>query len=372
MRIEEFAVEEAWWGDAADGFAGRVENEFAWKVSAEELKARNWNLDCKNPHVGETVSHDPEELLREYAGMQAEIAALRDQLKGVLAEALERDAMSRLVTDHLPLLVGAPNGVKKLRELILELAVRGKLVAQNLDDEPADELLTRIAIKKSRLVIAGIVNKPKPSKNISNQELPFQLPKSWAWTRLGNLTELVTSGSRDWAKYYSESGAIFVRMGNLSKQSYELRLNNVQRVFPPKYEEGGRTKLEAGDLLISITGEVGLLGLVPENFGEAYINQHVSLVRFVLEARSRYFPEFLRSPFAYAQYEAPQRGVKNSFRLGDISELMVPVPPLAEQVRIVAKVDELMILCDQLKASLAQSQNLAEILAEALVKRATL
>ena len=92
MRIEEFAVEEAWWGDAADGFAGRVENEFAWKVSAEELKARNWNLDCKNPHVGETVSHDPEELLREYAGMQAEIAALRDQLKGVLAEALERDA----------------------------------------------------------------------------------------------------------------------------------------------------------------------------------------------------------------------------------------------------------------------------------------
>jgi type I restriction enzyme M protein len=92
MRVEEFAVEQAWWGSETDGFASRVENEFAWKVSVAELQARNWNLDCKNPHVGEQVSHDPEELLREYARVQAEVAGLRDQLKAVLAEALERGA----------------------------------------------------------------------------------------------------------------------------------------------------------------------------------------------------------------------------------------------------------------------------------------
>jgi type I restriction enzyme M protein len=90
MRIEEFAVEEAWWGSEADGFAARVENEFAWKVSLDELKARNWNLDCKNPHVGEQISHDPDQLLRDYAQLQGEISGLRDQLKAVLAEALER------------------------------------------------------------------------------------------------------------------------------------------------------------------------------------------------------------------------------------------------------------------------------------------
>jgi type I restriction enzyme M protein len=90
MRIEEFAVEEAWWGNEADGFAARVENEFAWKVSLDEIKARNWNLDCKNPHVGEQISHDPDELLRNYAALQGEIGELRDQLKSVLAEALER------------------------------------------------------------------------------------------------------------------------------------------------------------------------------------------------------------------------------------------------------------------------------------------
>jgi type I restriction enzyme M protein len=92
MRIEEFTAEQAWWGSESNGFAARVENEFAWEVGVEELQARNWNLDCKNPHVGEQVSHDPEELLRDYALMQGEIADLRDQLKAVLAEALERRA----------------------------------------------------------------------------------------------------------------------------------------------------------------------------------------------------------------------------------------------------------------------------------------
>ena len=92
MRIEEFAVEEAWWGNEADSFASREENEFAWKVSLDELKARNWNLDCKNPHIGEQISHDPDELLRKYASLQDEISDLRDQLKAVLAEALERKA----------------------------------------------------------------------------------------------------------------------------------------------------------------------------------------------------------------------------------------------------------------------------------------
>jgi len=90
MRVEEFAVEEAWWGSETDGFAARVENEFAWKVRVEDLQSRNWNLDCKNPHIGEQISHDPNELLHNYATLQSEISDLRDQLKAVLADALAR------------------------------------------------------------------------------------------------------------------------------------------------------------------------------------------------------------------------------------------------------------------------------------------
>ena len=88
MKFEEFAAEQAWWGDEADGFAARVENEQAWRVSIDDIIARNFNLDIKNPHVGEQISHDPDELLARYAQEQAEIQQLRDQLKSILATAL--------------------------------------------------------------------------------------------------------------------------------------------------------------------------------------------------------------------------------------------------------------------------------------------
>ncbi|GGM80424.1 restriction endonuclease EcoEI subunit M [Shewanella xiamenensis] len=92
MKFEEFEAEIAWWGDEADGFAARVENEQAWKVSIDTIIERNFNLDIKNPHVGEQISHDPDELLARYATEQAEIQTLRDQLKAILGDALGKGA----------------------------------------------------------------------------------------------------------------------------------------------------------------------------------------------------------------------------------------------------------------------------------------
>ena len=88
MRFEEFQTEIDWWGNEADGFAARVETEYAWKVPIDDIKARNYNLDIKNPHVGEETSYDPDELLQKYAKQQQEISGLREQLKQILAEAL--------------------------------------------------------------------------------------------------------------------------------------------------------------------------------------------------------------------------------------------------------------------------------------------
>lgn len=88
MKFEEFQTEIDWWGEEADGFAKRVETEQAWQVSINEVIERNFNLDIKNPHIGEVISHDPEELLADYSKQQADIQALRDQLKGILSTAL--------------------------------------------------------------------------------------------------------------------------------------------------------------------------------------------------------------------------------------------------------------------------------------------
>lgn len=258
-------------------------------------------------------------------------------------------------------------GISKLRELILELAVRGKLVPQDPNDEPASILLERIQKEKARLIAEGKIKKQKALPNIKEQERPFDLPSGWCWARLQSISELITSGSRGWAQYYSEQGAKFITMSNLSSGSYSLRLDSLRFVTPPSNSEGQRTRLLAGDIVVSITGDVGNLGLIPEGFGEAYINQHSSLVRLCSFLKGRFLPEYLRSPVAKVQFDAPQRGVKNSFRLSDLASLVVALPPLKEQHRIVAKVDELMALCDQLEQQTEQQLDAHQQLVETLL-----
>ena len=159
-------------------------------------------------------------------------------------------------------------------------------------------------------------------------------------------------------------------MGNLSKNSYQLRMNKIRYVQPPKNSEGARTRLEENDLLISITGDVGNLGLIPQGFGEAYINQHTCMLRYMPECQNRYFYEFMRSPLAKKQYSEPQRGIKNSFRLGDVGEMIIPLPPFQEQKAIIAKVEKLLAVCDQLETQITDNQYHAEQLMQAVLKEA--
>jgi type I restriction enzyme, S subunit len=260
---------------------------------------------------------------------------------------------------HYERIADGPDAVRRLRGCILDLATRGKLTEQRTMAETAQALIARLGLRVDSAAVERFASSP----------LAFDLPRGWSWVNLGSVTELITSGSRDWAQHYSDQGAIFVRMGNLSKDSYALRLDSIQRVQAPESGEGRRTRLEAGDLLVSITGDVGMLGLIPEGFGEAYINQHTCLVRFLPELRGRYFPEVLRSSLARVQFNAPQRGIKNSFRLGDVGEMFVPLPPIEEQQRIVAKVDGLMALCDRLEAARAEREAARDRLTAATLAR---
>lgn len=276
------------------------------------------------------------------------------------------------IAAHFDTLFTTEASIEALKQTLLQLAVMGKLVAQDANDEPASELLKRIVAEKAKLVAEGEVKKDKLVAPISKNEKPFELPPNWEWIRVATVSKMITSGSRDWAQYISDEGAKFITMGNLSRGNYELRLDNIRFVNPPKTGEGSRTKLEAHDLLCSITGEVGNLGRIPENFGEAYINQHTCLLRFLPQCKNRYFPEALRSPLASMQFNAPQRGIKNSFRLGDLSEMVIPLPPLAEQHRIVVRIDELMELCDQLISCITDANHRQKKLAEVLVANAVM
>lgn len=258
-----------------------------------------------------------------------------------------------------------------LRKSILQQAVEGKLCEQNPTDEPASVLLEKIKNEKEMLIIQKKSKKQKvQQKSITEEEQPYNLPKGWEWCRLGEVTTLITSGSRDWAKYYSTTGAKFIRMGNLSRGSYSLRMDSIQYVSPPKDGEGNRTRLEADDMLLSITGEVGLLGLIPHDFGEAYINQHTALLRFSQPFIIKYYAYIMLSNLCQKQFNAPQRGIKNSFRLSDIESITIPLPPLAEQQRIVEKLDKLMVLCDELEKEVIDAKEYASQLMEAVLQQA--
>lgn len=235
-----------------------------------------------------------------------------------------------------------------MKKSILQQAIQGKLVEQRAEEGTAQELYAQIQAEKQRLIKEGKLKKEKPLPEITEDEKPFEIPEGWMWVRLGTLTEMITSGSRDWAKYYSETGDIFLRMGNLSKNSFDLRLDKIQRVTIPGNTEGKRTSLQAGDLLFSITGDVGMLGLIPPNFGVAYINQHTAMLRFMEKERNRYIPYLLLTDYAQKFYNGNQHGIKNSFRLDSIAWLPVPLPPLIEQKRIVDRLEELLPLCERL------------------------
>ena len=243
----------------------------------------------------------------------------------------------------------------QLKKSILQYAIQGKLVPQDPADEPASALLERIRAEKEQLVKEGKIKRDKHESVIFRRdnsyyekvdgierciddELPFEIPESWGWCRLKSLTENITSGSRDWAKYYSTTGAAFLRMGNLSKNSFDLRLEHIQRVTIPSKAEGTRTSLQSGDLLFSITGDVGMLGLIPDGFEKAYINQHTAMIRFLPEMRNKYIPYLLLTDYAQKFYNANQHGIKNSFRLDSIGELLVSIPPEKELFRILQRI----------------------------------
>lgn len=95
IRIEEFDAEAAWWGNEKNKFKTRVENEYAWQISIEDIKARNYNLDCKNPHLSEQEVHDPDLLLARYQTIQEDISKLREQLKNTLNDALSSNSMKQ-------------------------------------------------------------------------------------------------------------------------------------------------------------------------------------------------------------------------------------------------------------------------------------
>jgi type I restriction enzyme S subunit len=255
------------------------------------------------------------------------------------------------------------HGIKKLRELILELAVRGKLVPQDINDEPASVLLERIAAEKAQLIKDKKIKLPKALPEISEDEKPFELPKGWEWTRFIDLLDF-SGGGQPPKSYFSEEkldGYVqLIQIRDLGP--------NPQPVYIP--QEKASKFCTSNDVMVGRYGaSVGKVFWGKEGaYNVALIKIHNELGAFIPE----YIFLLLKSPLGQSFFGGISRSAQDGFSKNDIAHKLIPFLCKKQQKRIVTKVDELMGLCDALEAqtenSIAAHQTLVEVLLEALLK----
>ena len=257
---------------------------------------------------------------------------------------------------------GSVYGIKKLRELILELAVRGKLVLQDANDEPASELLKRIHAEKAKLVAEGKLKKEKPLAVISEGEKPFELPKGWEWVRLGTLGDWGAGATplRSISSYYGGDMPWF-KSGELSSDFIDEAEETITELA---LKECSLRLNQPGDVLIAMYGAT--IGKAAILNVPATTNQAVCACTPNGSIFNRYLLVLLKamkSNFIGQGAGGAQPNISREKIIATIAAL----PPLIEQHRIVAKVDALMALCDQLKTHIQQASQQQQAIADALV-----
>lgn len=258
--------------------------------------------------------------------------------------------------EQFELLADAPNGVQKLRELILQLAVQGKLVPQDPNDEPASVLLERIEAEKKRLVKEGKIKKSTNILPIKTNEVPFDLPRGWEWVRLEKLCKVITKGSSPkWqgVNYVDKgNGILFITSENV--RNYSLNLEEPKYVEDKFNEIEPRSILRRNDILMNIVGASIGRTAIYEHDEIANINQAVCLIRIVGQNRLvnlKYLLSYFNSALCISlMFDKQVDNARANLSMGNISKFVIPLAPYQEQSRITQKVDRLMSLCDELEA----------------------
>ena len=256
-----------------------------------------------------------------------------------------------------------------LRKSILTLAFVGKLVAQNPDDEPASVLLEKARAEKTRLIEAGLVKREPWADKLQDATTLYDLPPGWEWTHVSDVVEKVTVGFVGSMKeQYRDSGVPFLRCQNVRVNRYEpVGLTFISGEF---HRSIVKSTLRPGDVVVTRSGNVGVTCVIPDNLPEANCSDLVIVKRPIALIPS--FLSYFINSIAAGQIEAKTVGIAlTHFNTQSVAQITVALPPLAEQRRIVAKVDQLLALVDQLETQLAASRATAANLLSALVAELT-
>jgi type I restriction enzyme S subunit len=277
------------------------------------------------------------------------------------------------ISTNFDLLYDHPETITKLRAAILQLAVQGRLVPQDPNDEPASVLLERIKAEKARLVKEGELKEVKPLEPASVNEVPFEMPDGWAVQRFGDITNTV-GGVTKGRKLTGRKTASYPYLRVANVQRWFVNLDVMKEIEIP-VEELGKYKLLHGDLLITEGGDWDKVGrtAVWEGQIENCLHQnHIFRSRLFVDDLCRdWLVLTLNSPVGREYFAGSSKQTTNlaSINMTQLKHFPIPVPPIIEQKRIVAKVDQLMVLCDEFEAKLDQAQQHSKKLMEATVRQ---
>ncbi len=189
--------------------------------------------------------------------------------------------------------------------------------------------------------------------------------------RIKEVSNFVTSGSRGWAKYYNGTGARFIRITDLTRDDITLKNDNIQHVKLPENAEGKRSRLIGNDVLVSITADLGSIALIPENIQEAYINQHIAMIRFNNPMQGKFMAWYLKSNYGQKDLLKNKRGGgKLGLGLDDIRDTLVPIVDDEEAMMTVKQIDARLSACDNIKNSIDVIQKQAEAMRQSILKEA--
>ena len=232
----------------------------------------------------------------------------------------------------------------KLRKSILQQAIQGKLTERDSADEPACELLKRIRAEKAKLISDGKIKKEKPLPPITDEEKPFDIPDTWEWVRLSDLCKSISDGDHQPPPQVS-NGIPFLVISNVS--SGKMDFSNTRYVSENYFESLSNDRVaENGDILFTVTGSYGIP--IKVNCNEQFCFQrHIALLKLLIDWDYLFYT--LKSPVVKSQCDATATGIaQKTVGLNSLRSMLIPLPPLAEQKRIVARVEELLSVCNNL------------------------
>ena len=253
---------------------------------------------------------------------------------------------------------------KALRQKILDLAIHGKLVPQDPNDEPASVLLERIKAEKERLIKEGKIKRSKKSAKSSDtphyENVPFELPNSWVWCRLEDIA-YVASGSTPDKTCFVENGVPYIKMYNLRNQKIDFAYHPqyiTEEVHNGKLQ---RSRTEVGDLIMNIVGPpLGKLAIIPTTLPQANFNQAAILIRpyKFKEVLVSYLKVYLEEMSEINSIATRGSAGQVNISLTQSQNMRIPIPPLNEVRRIIEEVSKYDILIDSLKQNITDIQNL--------------